>query len=585
MKTYTEAQLAELREQFTSRDALRKGVYSAYKFAQENDLLDLMYGPSRSKPKSFEQWLRQARAIHRDNYSYELVKWSGYSTKTAKKVEVICHKCKDTFFISPVKHIAEVRLQGCTICSRKKQTEAQRDTTNTFIEKALKVHGRRYDYTRVAYVDSRTPVDITCLIHGSFAQRPNGHLRGSGCPDCAHILTGERCRLGAEEFINKSLQRHGKNRYDYSRVLYVNAHIKVEILCDSHGPFWQSPNKHANAGNGCPQCGFERSAESSRLSLSHFVQRANKVHKGKYNYSKSDYSNYSNPIVVTCTKHGDFEISPSNHLAGKGCRSCGFEASATKQKLTKGEWLKRCREQHDRRYNYKNSIYLGFHEPITILCSEHGEFEQIARTHSIGCGCPSCGKEQSIDGRRLTKKQFIERARKIHGDNYDYSNVSYVNNTTKVEILCELHGAFAQAPSHHLNGTGCPNCHFKSEARISSLLERLCVTFETQFRLGGSRFDYFLPDHNYVIERDGEQHYFDVEVFSRGDSFYLQKQQRNDAFKTKLAKIAGYKIARIPFWLTEAQELDELKNIIADRPSYPETPKLSQADNRPPPKR
>lgn len=582
MKRYTEAELVQLKQEFLSRGELKKGAYSAYKFALENNLLDSLYGPSRSKPKPLKKWLEEARAAHNNDYSYQLVKWTGYNTKNAKKVEVICHRCKDSFFISPVNHIA--KPQGCPTCARKKQAEAQKDTTSSFIAKALKKHKGRYNYTRVKYVDSQSPVEINCLNHGSFYQRPNSHLRGSGCPKCADELTSERCRLGTEEFIKKSHLTHGQDKYDYSRVQYINAHTKVEILCDFHGPFWQSPNKHANQKNGCPQCGFERSAESSRLSLGDFAQRANKVHKGRYNYSKSNYSNYSNPIVVTCAIHGDFEISPSNHLAGKGCRSCGFLASATKQKLTKTQWLKRCKDNHGLRYNYENSIYRSLHDLVTILCPEHGEFDQIARTHSIGCGCPSCGKQQSIDGRKLTREEFIKKARRTHGDSYDYSNVSYVNNSTKVEILCELHGAFAQAPSHHLNGTGCPNCHFKSEARIASLLQKMSITFETQFRLGNSRFDFFLPDYNYLIERDGEQHYFDVEVFSKGDAFYLEKQQRNDAYKTKLAKTAGYKLARLPFWLTEAQELHEMNNILADRPSYPETPRLSQAHKRPPPK-
>lgn len=60
--------------------------------------------------------------------------------------------------------------------------------------------------------------------------------------------------------------------------------------------------------------------------------------------------------------------------------------------------------------------------------------------------------------KKLTTEEFIEKARKVHVDKYDYSKVEYVNNLTKVCIICPKHGEFWQTPNNHLSGKGCPIC-------------------------------------------------------------------------------------------------------------------------------
>jgi len=60
--------------------------------------------------------------------------------------------------------------------------------------------------------------------------------------------------------------------------------------------------------------------------------------------------------------------------------------------------------------------------------------------------------------RRKTIEEFIEDARRVHGDKYDYSEVDYKNNKTKVSIICKKHGLFYQTPNDHLSGYGCKKC-------------------------------------------------------------------------------------------------------------------------------
>ena len=59
---------------------------------------------------------------------------------------------------------------------------------------------------------------------------------------------------------------------------------------------------------------------------------------------------------------------------------------------------------------------------------------------------------------KLTTEKFIEKARAVHGDTYDYSKTQYVRSMEKVCITCPEHGDFWQVPTSHLRGVGCPKC-------------------------------------------------------------------------------------------------------------------------------
>lgn len=116
-----------------------------------------------------------------------------------------------------------------------------------FIAKSNEVHNNRYSYLNVEYIDSKTKVAITCNIHGDFLQSPNHHTSGGkGCPIC------NKRNQGIDGFLAKANIKHG-NKYDYSKVKYVNVRTKVNITCLEHGDFLQTPHAHL-AGQGCPQC-------------------------------------------------------------------------------------------------------------------------------------------------------------------------------------------------------------------------------------------------------------------------------------------------------------------------------------------
>lgn len=129
-------------------------------------------------------------------------------------------------------------------------------TTEDFINKAKLIHGNKYDYSKVEYINSKTNVIIICPIHGEFGQNPQSHYNGSECPICSKF-TKVKSRLGdinkiKQSFIDKSNIIHN-NKYNYDNVEYINSQTKVLIICPEHGEFWQTPNDHSQ-GHGCAMC-------------------------------------------------------------------------------------------------------------------------------------------------------------------------------------------------------------------------------------------------------------------------------------------------------------------------------------------
>lgn len=128
-----------------------------------------------------------------------------------------------------------------------------------------------------------------------------------------------------EDFIKKAKLVHG-NKYDYSKVEYVNNNTKVTIVCPIHGEFEQLPRIHTRStksNQGCPVCSGKIVSTSEE-----FIEKVNKVHNNKYSYDKVEYKNSSTKVIITCPIHGNWEQTPDNHLQGRGCPSCakkGFD--------------------------------------------------------------------------------------------------------------------------------------------------------------------------------------------------------------------------------------------------------------------
>jgi hypothetical protein len=303
----------------------------------------------------------------------------------------------------------------------------KRLTPFEFIAKAIAVHGNKYDYSQIMHVYASEKVTIICKTHNyEFQQSPSKHLSGFGC----NLCSGKKKKT-TNEFIQKAKEIHGE-KYSYDNLNYLNRITNVVITCRVHGDFEQQPKYHLK-GFGCNLCSGKK-----KKTTNEFIQDAKKVHGERYNYDKTEYSDSDSKLTITCNKHGDFFQNAGSHLQGKGCPKC----SGT-QKLTTIDFINRAKEIHHNKYNYDKVNYINSQTKVSIGCQIHGYFEQIPKTHLEGSGCTNCSRSSP---KKLSSEEFIEKAKKVHGNEYDYDNVIYVHSKSKVNITCRSHGDFKQVP-------------------------------------------------------------------------------------------------------------------------------------------
>ena len=342
--------------------------------------------------KTTEEFIKQAKEIHNNKYRYSKVDYKGNKIKVC----VTCTKHGD-FFVTPNNHLRGV---GCPMCAKESRAKNLSSTSEIFIKQAKEIHGDKYDYSKVEYVNSHTKVCIICPEHGEFWQKPNSHLLGNGCPKCYG-----KFKKSTEIFIKQAKEIHG-DRYDYSKVEYTGKANKICLICPEHGEFWIRAENHTNQKQGCPKCGNLKKGQEKKLTKEIFIKQAKEIHGDKYDYSKVEYINSHTKICIICPEHGEFWQTPSSHLQGEGCPKCNKS-----YKLTTESFIQKAIKIHGDKYDYSKVNYKNCSTKVCIICPEHGEFWQIPYYHLSGNGCSLCGIKKNIQEQKFLKileKNFKE---------------------------------------------------------------------------------------------------------------------------------------------------------------------------------
>lgn len=324
------------------------------------------------------------------------------------------------------------------------------------------------------------------------------------------------------KYIEKAIKIHG-NKYDYSKSNAHSCKDKAIFICPIHGEFKQTWDNHVNGGSGCPKC-----AKCHKYTNEEWIEEASKKHNGKYDYSKTNYVKARDKVIVIChekdefgEEHGEFEIRAGNHIAGIGCPKC-----AKKYRPTTDEWIRKARKVHGDKYLYDKVSYNGSDKKVLITCPIHGDFWQEAASHLSGVGCPKCR-----GGVEMTTEEYIDRLKQVHGNRYDYSKVNYINAKEKIDIICSRHGVFRQLPYQHLQGQGCPKCKSsKLENILMKLFEKNNIQYTYQYRLKNDNImycDFFLNEHNIVVECQGEQHFVPTSFGNNKTEEFCKKNYEN----------------------------------------------------------
>lgn len=282
-----------------------------------------------------------------------------------------------------------------------------------------------------------------------------------------------------EDVLVKMMVVHN-NIYDYSLISnYKNKNQKVDIICKLHGVFNQIIGNHLYHKNGCPECALK-----IRKKLVDPISNFIKVHGDIYDYSKVRYQSIKNKVEIICKIHGSFLQTPSSHLKGSGCPSCGIVSMSNSLKKPLDIFLDECSYIHNNLYDYSKVKYNKLSDKIVIICKLHGEFNQRAFSHKQGNGCIKCNKSRG----EKKVEEFL------------------INNKIDFEF----------------------NKHFDSCRNKNTL-----------------PFDFYIPFMNLCIEYDGIQHSESIEYF--GGDEKLKYQNKLDLIKDNWCLENNINIIRISY--------------------------------------
>ena len=289
-----------------------------------------------------------------------------------------------------------------------------------------------------------------------------------------------------------------------------------------------------------------------KLILSEFIEKSNKIHNNKFDYSKSIYVNANTKMIIICPTHGEFLSTPYEHT--KNMYSCALcDPTYT---LGNEKFIEKAITKHGNLYDYSKVNYIKNDINVEIICNLHGSFMQKPGPHLRGQGCPNC-----VNNKKSNTEEFAEKAIKIHGNKYDYSLVEYTTKKEKVKIICNLHGIFEQKAYVHLSGHGCKICrNSKMELYLRKKLIYNNINFLTDYRFDDCRnvlplpFDFYLTTLNILIECDGIQHHKSIEYFGGEERFKYQKI--NDEIKTNYCKNNNLLLYRV----NSLTDIDSLLN-------------------------
>lgn len=283
-----------------------------------------------------------------------------------------------------------------------------------------------------------------------------------------------------------------------------------------------------------------------------FIRKAQEVHKDEnLDYSEVEYVNNRTPVKIidhdldeNGNEYGEFWQTPSNHLKGQMHPAKRNKRISDGVKCTQEEVIERFKKVHQNEdLDYSKVVYTGMHDKVLIIDhgldkngEEYGEFWQEPVVHLKGCGHPRRAIEKNADRCRYDTEEFVRKAKLVHADDdYDYSNVEYVNSRTKVEVICRKvgsngkeHGPFMTSPDLFLQGKGCPKCGNRlsyAEDEIAEFIEDLLgkgsvVRHDTMI-LEGKELDIYVPKYGFAVEFNGLK--WHTEEFGKDKDYHLKK--------------------------------------------------------------
>lgn len=246
---------------------------------------------------------------------------------------------------------------------------------------------------------------------------------------------------------------------------------------------------------------------SRKLTTEEFIQRANSIHKNKYNYSKVVYTKGKDKVCIICPEHGEFWQEATSHLMGCGCPKCKDVKLHRDRAFSTEQFISKARQVHENKYDYSKVKYINTRVPVIITCPIHGDFKQIPENHLKGCGCSRCNRFCQVS----KGEKFVEEYLVKH-------NIKYIRQ-------------YSVSIPKQINKSGYAQC------------------------------DFYLPDYNTIIEYNGEQHYKYSPHFHTGGIIDFNRQKERDKYIRTYCIENNINLIEISYKLS----LDKVEKLLADR--------------------
>jgi hypothetical protein len=289
------------------------------------------------------------------------------------------------------------------------------------------------------------------------------------------------------KFIDNANTKYN-NKYDYSKVNYINSRTSVIIICKIHGEFTQTPDAHISSRvvSGCKSCAM-------RYTIKEFIEKANRKHGDKYDYSESIYTRNEDMITIRCKDHGYFTQNANSHLQGNGCKECSKHKLGDSLRMTLDQFIEKAKARHGDKYDYTKVVYSNSSTDVIIGCPIHGDFKQRPANHFNSDGCAKCSKLViSEEYKKYTYGEFINESKKLNADRYNYDlsidTDKKIYATDKFNITCKIHGIFNQQVNLHIAGANCPRCVAIEKNDMNRYTTEEFIRLATEIH--GNKYDY-----------------------------------------------------------------------------------------------
>lgn len=339
---------------------------------------------------------------------------------------------------------------------------------------------------------------------------------------------------------------------------YDGLHKKIMHRCLIHNVCWEIQPANALMGKGCCKCHKERIGSANRKTGDQYTREIDKINPNIILIG--DYINNTTPVLHKCITHNiEWMAYPNNILRGHGCPKCRRDKVSAAQSKDHQSYVEELKLKNPNVVAAEQ--YINARTRILHRCTIHNvDWKTSPDSVLIGCGCPKCGGDKTSDKLRKTHEQY-EKELRVANPSIAVLD-TYIDAITPILHRCLIDGnEWYVSPSNILSGYGCPQCNeSKGERMVRQWLETNNIRYEPQKKFPDCcdkrplPFDFYLPEHNAVIEYNGLQHYMARDYFGGEDA--LAYTQRHDKMKEDYCKRNNIGFICIPYFKNVDTELN-----------------------------